>query len=356
MMGDLGTEFVNLPDGSEDLSLETVGSNLGANFSGQPGKYLSSLISKLISSKLPGGFNQSAIRAYLSSRWGLAPQRQTSVICCAVTAEPQTRLTSADAAKEYMDSIVLRYGRHAGVDLNSNSQSQSAAPAATSMVDSESLDIVKKEQRDFLMKQHNVLAKYLQIDSDVANDKIAETEAALKRSEDKLLRWSSEFGDDFFNGLKPSFDPRKARRYDSWWNWVREDLILLIQEVESGHYRIDSDDMNDRCLRIWNRWSPACADIIKAAISSPVASPTSRFTGAAHTLLHPEGVQLGGDPRFIYTLPTMAPKTTVSPEGSIQYSEIPRNFINWHEQIQSFDAEWTKVASFRRKYTLHPYP
>lgn len=65
LLGDLGNEFGTLPDGSEDVPIQSLGESLKSNFSGQLGKQSSSIVARLISSKMPAGFSLGAIREYL---------------------------------------------------------------------------------------------------------------------------------------------------------------------------------------------------------------------------------------------------------------------------------------------------
>ena len=54
-----------------------------ATFNGQLGKQSSSLIARMVSAKMPGGFNITAVRKHLETRWGLAQGRQDGVFLAA---------------------------------------------------------------------------------------------------------------------------------------------------------------------------------------------------------------------------------------------------------------------------------
>ena len=58
-----------------------------ATFNGQLGKQSQSLIARLVSSKMPGGFNITAVRKHLETRFGLAAGRQDGVLLLALTME-----------------------------------------------------------------------------------------------------------------------------------------------------------------------------------------------------------------------------------------------------------------------------
>jgi Fatty acid synthase subunit alpha Acyl carrier domain len=87
-------EIASAPEKGEELPLEELGSALGSGFSGALGKYSTGLISCLIGSKIPGGFNLSAIKSYLSKNWGLGSSRSNGVLLLKTTLEPSKRLAN----------------------------------------------------------------------------------------------------------------------------------------------------------------------------------------------------------------------------------------------------------------------
>ena len=99
ILGDLGKEFGSTPEKPEDTPLDELGASMQATFNGQLGKQSSSLVARLISSKMPGGFNITSARKYLETRWGLGSGRQDGVLLLALTMEPAARLGSENDAK-----------------------------------------------------------------------------------------------------------------------------------------------------------------------------------------------------------------------------------------------------------------
>lgn len=327
LIGDLGAEFGSLLDGSEDLSLASLGASCGNQFMGQPGKQMSALISKLISSKMPAGFNQVLMREHLESFWGLGQGRQSTTICFAVTMPPHSRLENLDAAKRFLDSVVHRYGSYAGVLLAARKNIGSAAIShPTTSVDPASIEVARKEQRGYFVKQYELLAKFLQIDIDSANGNLADMESDRKYLAEKLSAWNSEFDQEFFMGITPAFDAQKARQYNSWWNWVREDLTILLNDVYTGRFQNYSSSTHDRFLRILNRWNPACIDVVNFSLSNMAGPLKIRFLPNAQELLRLGSLSLAKAPIFKYTQPIIKPTTTVDLSGAIKYAEIPRNF------------------------------
>lgn len=309
-MGDLGSELGSLPDGSEDMPLTALGTALAGGFKGRPGKQVSSLISKLVSSKMPASFNQQAIRQYLSSRWGLGPQRQDTAISYSITLEPPSRLASVDAAKEFFDQVVKRYAAFANFSLTSGSAGPSAAQAP--LIDAKALEAAQREHQVALEEIYEVIGNLIKRRDG------EETTTCGEDTDDTLLEtighWTSEFGDDLYAGTKPIFDTHKIRVYDSWWNWVRVDLIALKQELQIG--QLDSGDFKDRIRMILNRWTPVCDDIVSQF-------PTN------HNLLKDLRSSTASlqkrSPVFVYSKPVQGPRTRIDESGKIIYEELPRN-------------------------------
>ncbi|MBP0587851.1 hypothetical protein J8J22_22595, partial [Mycobacterium tuberculosis] len=78
----------------EETPLEELAEQFQDTFSGSLGKTSTSLIGRLMSSKMPGGFSITNARNYLESRFGLGPGRQDSVLLTALCNEPASRLGS----------------------------------------------------------------------------------------------------------------------------------------------------------------------------------------------------------------------------------------------------------------------
>ena len=286
---------------------------------------MSTLISRFLSSKMPAGFNQATIRDYLSSHWGLGKNRQTTVICFAVTAEPLHRLSDVVSVKKFLDLIAIRYAKHVGVSLSPYVESGGvlASQFDKTAVDPASIEAANKQQNDYLMKQFEVLAGHLKIEFPPRNDRLMELEAHRQASEEESNMIRSEFDDVFFTGIRPQFDPMKARKYDSYWNWAREDVVFLFHDLHLKQLRTASAETDERFLRIINRWDESCIDLVKFYISSRSPSDQLRIGTTGEMLLH-SSLLSGTCPRFKYTRLTVAPKTTVSAIGKIDYSEVPR--------------------------------
>ena len=324
LIGDLTAEFGSLPEDAEDVTLEALCTSLGPKFSGKLGKPMSGLVSKLISSKMPAGFNQAAIRDYLESYWGLGKNHQTAVICFAVTIQPPARLSDTVSAKEFIDYIAIRYAKHARVSISPGTRAGGAAASqiTATLADSAGVEAANQEQKAYLMNQFELLARYLKQEYSPSAGKASELEAHQQASGEQVNLMRSEFDEQFIVGIKPKFDPRKIRIYDSFWNWAREDLLFFFLDVREKPFQSGSSKAIELVLQTSNRWDSTCKDLVNFHTASWNACDQRTTSAKAlfRLALHESGI----DPKFKYTMPTTAPKTTVSAKGEIQYTETTR--------------------------------
>jgi fatty acid synthase subunit alpha len=76
--------------------------------------------------------------------------------------------------------------------------------------------------------------RYLGRDSragEVAFDQDKATSLALQAKLDSINR---EHGDAYIEGIQPRFDILKARHFDSSWNWVCQDALLMYYDIIFG--------------------------------------------------------------------------------------------------------------------------
>ncbi|PYH43659.1 uncharacterized protein BP01DRAFT_300379 [Aspergillus saccharolyticus JOP 1030-1] len=344
LTGDLVAEFGRVPDGVEDMSLTALGEALQGGFSGKPGKQMSMLISKFVSSKLPAGFNQVAMQDFLQLKWGLDKPHSTILICFATAMEPASRLSGADEVRSYLDGLVEQYAAFEGIAfVPTGAQGGSASSSSsTAMMSSAEFESLKNEHKKLFQKQFKVLEAYLQSGEqtlDVDTTQITNRSQAMEKS---LQQWNAELDDQFLDCVKPMFNLNKARQYDSWWNWVREDVFRWLNEISASHIDTALLSVDDRLRRIFNRWEPSCVDIIRAHLgtswSEQVITSTLPHVGNKQAILY-EMLRLGAraqlaDPIFIHTQLPMGPRTMISASGQREYDEIPRNICNYPDVVR----------------------
>ncbi|ROW15152.1 hypothetical protein VPNG_03026 [Cytospora leucostoma] len=340
LIGDLSAEFGDLPQGSEELPIADLGSRLSsAGFSGKPGKVTKKLLERMFSQKMPAGFSQAEAESHMQARWGLGPKRQTTVLCLAVTMEPPTRLADAEQARDFIASAVARYGAHAGIALPERAATASDATGAEGssrllQVDAASLDALKREQNTYFKKQFEILAKHLNIDVPPNGTQTDTQGEEIYQLREKLSGLETELDDEFLVGIRRVFDPKKQRRYASWWNWAREDIVRLLNVAEGGD---EIDDTHaaasvlssiistDHLNSLVNRWNPSIETILQRF--SEAGTVTAKRIAKGVLEYHRALIKTEERPSFPvsrYTQPAMGPRSFVDDEGQLQYAEVPR--------------------------------
>jgi fatty acid synthase subunit alpha len=330
LIGDLGVEFTSLPDGAEDLSLKALASTLDGSFGAKPGKQISALISRCVASKMPAGFNYAAIKRYLETRWGLGEQQQLAVVCFALTLEPTARMSSVEEAKTFFDKVVNRYASYSGIDL----AVKTTVAETKAIVNSVASERQVQLERGLLTKQLEVLKEYLQVDEDVQHNNLKHLTASDQFHKGLVDQWNAELDEVFLSGVKPMFDPRKAREYTSSWNWAREDLIHFINEIRLG--RTDLEALESRRMQILGNWTESCSNTATFLTSPEQNAGKSILRDLGDDIVERGTKMLNRDPTFIYQSPPMAPKTTIDSVGKVIYEETSRGcwsgYVDWIEQ------------------------
>ncbi|KAI9045886.1 3-oxoacyl-synthase [Aspergillus affinis] len=356
LTGDLVAEFGKVPEGVEDMSLTALGEALQGGFVGKPGKQMAALVSRLVSGRMPAGFNQNAIQDYLKSRWGLSKGHSIVPMCFATTVEPQLRLPDLETAQTYLDELVNRYGTFQGVDfIAATDQNNQNTRPQSMVIDSASLEALNKDQRDFQRKQLNLLAKHLEINIE---NQSADAEMETQGLEKMLQQWDAELDDQFFQGIQPLFDANKARHYDSWWNWAREELINWLNVISQNRGDVNISSLDRQLRRTLNRWEPSCTDITRAFLDT---NDSSQWRISDTRAKLSEILRLGAqsqllEPTFIYTEPPLGPKTIISSTGRLEYQETRRtdgNYIKIVQQGRTTSKDRSPMVPFVHIKTRH---
>ncbi|KAK3715892.1 beta subunit of fatty acid synthetase [Vermiconidia calcicola] len=350
ILGDLGKEFGSTPEKPEDTPLDELGASMQATFNGQLGKQSSSLIARMVSSKMPGGFNITSVRKHLETRWGLASGRQDGTLLLAMTMEPASRLGSENDAKAFLDDVAQKYASQAGISLSSGPAGGDAgAGGGGMMMDPAAIDALTKDQRTLFRQQLELFARYLKMDLR-SGDKAAlvskQNESALQA---QLDLWTAEHGEFYAAGIEPSFSSLKARVYDSSWNWARQDALTMYYDIIFGRLKAVDREIVSRCILIMNRSNPALLDFMQYHIDH---CPTER--GETYQLAKMLGEQLidncrdvlGEAPVYKDVAVPTAPHLEVDTRGNMNYDEVPRSSIRKLEHYVREMAEGGKISEY----------
>ena len=338
ILGDLGKEFGTTPEKPEEVPLNELADQFQDSFNGQLGKQSSSLVSRMISSKMPGGFSLTSARKYLSDRWGLGAGRQDSALLIAMVNEPKSRLGSEAEAKAFLDESTIKYASAAGITLSSGgagSGSAGGAGAGGVTIDSAAFDELTKDQKYLVEQQMELFARYLKVDLRKGDKAYVSQKAASEVLQAEIDLWNQEHGEFYASGIKPVFAPLKARVYDSYWNWARQDSLTMFYDIIFGRLSNVDREIVAKCISIMNRANPVLIDFMQYHMDHV---PTHK--GATYKLAQELGLQLlenckealGVEPVFKdVTYPT-GPKTTISLKGEIKYDEVSRSSVRKLEQ------------------------
>jgi len=350
ILGDLGKEFGSTPEGPEATPLDELGASMQATFNGQLGKQSTSLIARMVSSKMPGGFNITAVRKHLETKWGLGSGRQDGVLLLGLTMEPAARLGSENDAKAWLDDTAQKYAAQAGISLSTGpAPGEGGAAGGGMMMDPAALEALTKDQRALFKQQLELFARYLKMDLR-AGDKAA---IATKQNETVLQAqldlWNTEHGEFYAAGIEPSFSPLKARIYDSSWNWARQDALLMYYDIIFGRLKAVDREIVSRCILIMNRSNPTLLEFMQYSIDH---CPTER--GETYQLAKELGQQLiencrevlGEAPVYKDVAVPTAPHLDMSPRGDMVYEEVPRASVRKLEHYVREMADGGKISEY----------
>ncbi|KAI9886836.1 MAG: 3-oxoacyl-[acyl-carrier-protein] synthase [Watsoniomyces obsoletus] len=352
ILGDLGKEFGSTPEKPEDTALDELGASMQATFNGQLGKQSSSLIARLISSKMPGGFNITGVRKHLETRWGLASGRQDGVLLLALTNEPAARLGSENDAKAFFDDIAQKYAVTAGISLSSPAAGSNGAASAGMMMDPAAIDALTEDQRAMFKQQLELLARYLKMDLRAGDKAFVGSQQSQLALQAQLDLWNVEHGEFYADGIVPAFTPLKARVYDSSWNWARQDALLMYYAIIFGQLKAVDREIVSRCIGIMNRSNPTLLDFMEYHIDH---CPTER--GETYQLAQELGRQLiencrevlNASPVYKDVAYPMGPRTIINARGDIEYSEVPRTSIRKLEHYVQEMADGGKISQYSNR-------
>ncbi|GAB1316589.1 beta subunit of fatty acid synthetase [Madurella fahalii] len=350
ILGDLGKEFGSTPEKPEDTPLDELGAAMQATFDGNLGKTSQGLIARLISSKMPGGFNITTARKYLETRWGLGSGRQDGVLLLAITMEPPARLGSEADAKAFLDDVSQKYASTAGISLSTAAAAGPAAGAGGGMMmDPAAIEALTSDQKALFKQQLELIARYLKVDIRAGDKAFQASQESSKVLQSQLDLWMAEHGDFYASGIEPVFSSLKARVYDSSWNWVRQDALSMYYDIIFGRLKAVDREIVSQCIRIMNRSNPTLLEFMQYHIDN---CPTER--GETYQLAKELGAQLiqnckdvlTADPVYKDVAVPTGPRTTIDARGNLKFEEVPRASCRKLEHYVQQMAEGGKISEY----------
>ena len=314
----------------EDTTLGDLCSSLQTSFNGELGQRSQSMINQMMASKMPGSFTARSVRKYLDRKWGLTSDRQDSVLLLATTVQPAARLTSEEEANDFIDRVVAIYMESLDIDpLLTLAESGTQNSIA---LDSVVLDHFRGQHDALNRRLMNVYAGHLNANSCSSGTIHDDLREHIEILRSQLGSWVEEHGETYGDGIASMFDAKKARQYDSSWNWGIQNLLSLFYGLIHGSL-IDNDAVAQRAYRIRNQCNQRLVVTMRylkekaQRISHVQGHRKERYNTAARFLAYliemcvdePELLPVArGVSNF------RAPKTLIDSQGKIQYFEVSR--------------------------------
>ncbi|KAL2419958.1 Fatty acid synthase subunit alpha [Exophiala dermatitidis] len=363
IIGELETEFGSTPEQGETMSIRSLCDRLhGANFSGQLGKVTKNTISKMLSSKMPGGYDMSRIRGHLEARWGAGPGLQDMILLRASAQQPKTRLADASAAEAFWDTHAHATLGDLGLsrDMSAVVEVKTAhAAARVSLPDPQQAIAQSQAFQTSRTAELEVQARALGIDIHSANKIDEQAQQTLKALQAEIDRLTAELGDNFINGIKGHWSPDKARTFDSSWNWVLQDMLTIYYGILRKEYTASSRPVALSLRSLKGRASPRLADVARylKQTQAPTSSPSDQavdFLEQAIAEIEASNSTPSIASFAAYAIESnLAPRTDIDEEGNVTYSEVPRTDMTLFSDVELKLHDGTRLCEDQQLSNLY---
>ncbi|ORX65709.1 hypothetical protein DL89DRAFT_286800 [Linderina pennispora] len=343
MQKEFGKSF---PNNVAEKPLQDVANSLGSIVSSL-GKHSTAAIQRLFAAKIPSAFSQAKARAYLKSTYGLGRGRQDAVLLVATTLEPAKRLEDEAVAKPWLDDVVHKYSMLSGLVLSRES-AHAITPHghASTVVDSRELEALKNTQNSLALRQMQLLAESIGVNLQEGTKTVEEIRERLLEQTKEMEHIRGDIGDDFIQKTKPLFSSLKARRYNSYWNWARQDAMQWICDILSGKEDPDQETVSKRLHMLRNRSTSGLMKMLDGIIATLTGSTDPLSAKALLMAKNMHATCLNStqaDPVYRQLSAPLAPRTYINVKGDVIYSEIPRNgesdIMDYVRNMQKPDEE-----------------
>ncbi|MCO5566160.1 hypothetical protein L7F22_019836 [Adiantum nelumboides] len=328
IQADLLQEFGSMPERGEELPVEELGASLNSGYSGTLGKYTSGLVTRMVGGKLPGSFNMAATKSYLQKTWGLGPGRTESVLLFGIVQEPAKRLGSDPEAKAWLDSAVQAYASSAGLQLSqAGAGGGGGGGGGGATISSEELEKLESRHNEHARRQIQILERYIGIDGRQAGRLAESIQQEVQELRDQLDEIAAEHGEAYTKAILPRFDARKARNFASYWNWSRQDALLMWCDILAGRLTAVDREVARKSLTLMSRADETLLGLMEYTIGAvdPEDGPTYALAKEFGQMLIDNCREALSQPAtFKEVYAPTAPHTLIDGKGNIIYSEEKR--------------------------------
>jgi fatty acid synthase subunit alpha, fungi type len=344
------------------MEVEELCNNLqtSGTFSGQLRQISTTLISRLFSLKMPGGFNLASARSYLADRWGLLAGRQDAVLLRASAVQPAARLASKADAEAFLDKVVEQYAKDISLNLAPSSSKPVAVTTVSSAVSDGSrvsvtvrgkeLASITKNQEAWQRAKLETLSRHLKVDLRAGERAYGNLQKECEDLRRQLDILTSELGEVFVTGIQPLWSSTKVRRFDSYWNWALQDMLKVFYDVLLGHSSPNDDEVMNRSILIANRSNPRLLRAMRYMLAQSWAGKGRRIEEAKTALsrlveICHETSSTSLKSFTSYTdIFSRAPKTFLDKQGRINYHEVSRSTFEglpvFHLKTKGANQNW----------------
>ncbi|KAJ2718169.1 fatty acid synthase alpha subunit Lsd1, partial [Coemansia sp. Benny D115] len=342
ILGDLLKEFgisagQSIPDRIDEISISEVCAGLGLTqrLDGM-GRYTSGQVARVFSAKMPGNVSVSAARRHMADVYGLSrSHQQDAALLVSLTMEPEARLDSKDGANAWLAAVVRAYAQYAGITLVDATGPAAASTGGGSgaVINSAEFDEAQSKLRRMAENHIQTYAEYLRTeeDSPPAHESTHTLEQQHLKATQELDAITAELGAEFVEGIRGVFSSRKARRFDSYWNWARQDAISWVNSVSATREPVDwADSVNKQRLhRLVNRADSSLVKLLDGLVTVQNASSCKEAADLALCIRDRCLEALGtgrssssNKPTYREMSSTSHPVTEISTVGKISYTEV----------------------------------
>jgi phosphopantetheine--protein transferase-like protein len=387
VVGEVESEFGSSVEGTAEMPIAQLAGAFPAYKT--LGTVTTALVAKCIADCMPGGFGPSHVKAYLSAEWGLGPGRTDSALLVARVMAPTQRFSSEKGAKDWLDSVVKEYAKLNGVSVAKLSEQIDVAGGGAANVAAVVDPQMAQKLSKFVSGQMDLCKKYLggDVAQHVATLKASAAAESRADVESALLLWRDEHGDEYERSIRPKFDSRKVRMYDSYWNWVVLDAMELynlmmastaglsaaavtaLGRSRSPSYRrthfqsmlpwlknANSAENNESTSAatqrpfLCNRATPELLAIVgyyvERALSLATSSEDTHHAQAVQLLYQQLEVWMDQPPVHLMVLESTMPQVVIASTGEVVYSEVPRNGVrDAQEYLLEMSADFPNILA-----------
>ena len=346
IIGDLTKEFGSLPDQPEDLELSALAAILTESGKGSTlGPFLNALAGKMASVKMPAGFSIVRIRKHLENTWKFQQGLQDRALITTVSFPPTNRLSDDKEASSFLDTIAHRVMKDIGFDpAKFQPSTQPQGDPGLVAIPAEVVQSFQDEKRAENEALYRIYAQRSGNDTNALLQGRAQAKEHTQELQSKLDAWTAEHDDLYEQGIIPVFDSKKARTYDSYWNWVVQDLLLRLQPGSRDFLEI----FQDACTRFSIRATPQFLDVVQFQLQGCMEKKTTpseqemcrqllAIRDACASTFSNETA-----PRFKHSVPSMMPVLEISEQGVTNVREVLR-------PIRSPSSPPTMVSKFEER-------